>query len=916
VTLTSGTKLGSFRILELLGAGGMGEVYRAEDTNLGRDVALKVLPEEFAQDPERLQRFEREARMLASLNHPNIATLHGLQQAGYLKFLEMELVPGETLMERLARGRMPLDLIVRVFKQIAEALEAAHAAGIVHRDLKPGNVKITPDGRVKVLDFGLAKAADKGKPEDAGSQAPTYSTAPTVAGMMLGTVSYMSPEQIRGRALDRRTDIWAFGCMLYEALAGHRPFPAETTTDIVATILKDDPDWLALQPAPSWLARMTRRCLTKDPDLRLHDIADARIELSEALHDAALLIPGAQDRGWRRVASLRPRDIAIGLTLCLVALIGSFMLWAGQTRRPALSGPSRLSISLPLEQTLAAGAPQTLALSPDGTRIVYVATEDGGRTQLFLRSLDRFEPAVIPGSDGASAPFFSPDGEWVGFFSRDALFKVPIRGGPLLRISDASPVWSASWGPDDTILFATTTKPNGIWRVSAGGGTPERLTESSANQQHAFPQALPGGDTVLFSVASSNGWQLAILSLKDKKWRPIGQTGLSGPGAQFVPTGHVVYAAGGGLVAIPFDAARGEASGVPTPLLDRTSSAEYGAANFAVSRSGSLIYLPGGSSDPRTLVLVDQEGRTSDLSEERASYAHPAFSPDGRRIAVAVGSDTGRDIWIYDIRRGSRRRLTSDGVTDFPVWSPDGLRIAFYSANVGAWTLYQRSADGSGETEPVLRSAAPSQAGGATPLAGLLPGTPLQLTGAHAQVPGSWSPDGSALAFEERKASGERDIWIAGREGDAEPFLVTSFDEGHPRFSPDGRWLVYESDESSRREVYVQPYPGPGEKWAVSIAGGSDPAWAPDGRRIYFREGATLMVADVISLSPFAVGRPRVLFEDRLEPGGAGAVYHVSPAAAQFVMVHSERPPAITLHLVLNWFDELRERVPDQGGRR
>jgi Tol biopolymer transport system component len=908
VTLTSGTKLGSFRILELLGAGGMGEVYRAQDTSLGRDVALKVLPEEFARDPERLQRFEREARMLASLNHPNIATLHGLQQAGYLKFLEMELVPGETLMERLARGRMPIDLIVRVFKQIAEALEAAHAAGIVHRDLKPGNVKITPEGRVKVLDFGLAKAADKVKATDPGPQAPTYSTAPTVAGMMLGTVSYMSPEQIRGRALDRRADIWAFGCMLYEAVAGRRPFNAETTTDIVASILKDDPDWVALQPAPAWLARMTRRCLTKDPDLRLHDIADARIELGEALHDPALLVPGAQDRGWRRMVSIRPRDLAMGLTLAVLVLVAALVL-VGRPPAPVIStAPSRLSIALPAGQTLAVGAPQMLALSPDGSRIVYVATEGAGRTELYLRSLDKFEPAVIPGSEGASAPFFSSDGEWIGFFSRDALFKVPIRGGPLLRISDSSPVWSASWGPDGTVLFATTTKPNGIWRVAASGGTPERLTESAADEQHAFPQALPGGANVLFSIATQKGWQLAVLSLADRKWRRVGQTGLSGPGAQYVPTGHVVYAAAGGLVSIPFDAERGEASGVPTPLADRIDTAEYGAAPFAISRTGALIYLPGGPLATRALVLLDGEGRTSDLFQERASYAHPAFSPDGRRIAVAVGSDTGRDIWIYDVRRGSRTRITADGVNDFPVWSADGSRIAFYSANAGAWTIYQKNVDGSGETEAILKPAAAPAPGAGAALAGLLPGTPLQLTGAHAQFPGSWSPDGSALAFEERKASGERDIWIASPDGEAQPFLVTSFDEGHPRFSPDGRWLAYESDESSRREVYVQPYPGPGEKWTVSIAGGSDPAWSADGRRIYFREGTALMVADVTSVSPFTVGRPRVLFEDQFDPaaGGDGA-YAVSPAAQQFVLVHGASAPAVMLHLVLNWFNELNE---------
>jgi serine/threonine-protein kinase len=588
--------------------------------------------------------------------------------------------------------------------------------------------------------------------------------------------------------------------------------------------------------------------------------------------------------------------------------VAATALWVTRPSPVPSARPARLAITLPGDQAIETGTAQAMALSPDGARIVYSALEGGGRTRLFLRPLDRFDSTVIPGTDGASAPFFSSDGEWVGFFARDGLFKVPVGGGPPLRIGDATPVWSAHWAADNTIVFATISQPNGLWRISGNGGTAERLTESAAEEQHAYPSLLPNG-TVLFSIVTSKGWQLAVLSPGERKWRPVGQIGLSGPGAQFVPTGHVVYAGPGGLVAVPFDPDRGEPGGSPRPLIDRVSTPQFGAAYFAVAANGTLLYLPSGSADMRTLLLVDQEGRTSTLSTDRAAYVRPRVSPDGRRIAVAVSSDTGRDIWIHDLRRGARTRLTSEGVNDFPVWSPDGAHVTFYSSRQGLWTLYERAADGSGQPEALLRGAAASDTSGA-PLAGLLPGTPMQLTGANPQYPGSWSPDGSALAFEERKASGERDIWILPRGESPQPFLVTGFDEGLPRFSPDGRWLAYVSDESSRSEVYVQPYPGPGEKWLVSIDGGTDPVWSGDGRKLYFRDEERLMVADVQPGASFGIGTPRVLFEGRFERDGSrDSPYDVAPDGERFVIVRTERTAPSQMHIVFNWFQDLRDRI-------
>jgi Tol biopolymer transport system component len=886
----------------------MGEVYRAEHVRLGREVAVKVLHELTSGNPEYKSRFEREARVLASLNHPNIATLHGLEEVGNSTLLEMELVPGETLAERIDRGPLTSDEALPIFKQIALALEAAHERGIIHRDLKPSNVKVTPEGRVKVLDFGLAKAFESERPQ--GSSNAAMFTTTTQPGLILGTAAYMSPEHVRGKVLDRRTDIWAFGCMFYEAFTGKPPFASDTVSDTLAAVLREEPEWRPLSHAPMAVQRLIKRCLKKDPQTRLHDIADAGLEIEDALAESSPLVVSMPGRDpWR--VSRRRAVLVTAAALAVVAAAIAVGSWiGGRAAEPAPSAPARLVVPIPPGQHVERGGLAPLAISPDGSRLAYAAVEGGGRTRLFLRPLDRFESTPIPGTDGGSAPFFSPDGRWIGYYANGTLQRISIDGGAPLKIADAPPVWSAAWGADEVIVFAAAGAPGGLWRVAAGGGAPERLTtvDTSAGEiHHAYPQRLPNGD-VLLGVFTDRGWHLASLTLASKAVRPLGQPGSGGAGAQYLDTGHLMYASGGGLVAVPFVPQTG-ATGSPIPLLERPDIDPSGGAASVVSSSGTLVYIPRTSAIPvRSLVTVDRGGRAALLSDTRAAYAHPRLSRDGRRLAVAIESETGSDIWVYDLERGSRTRLTSGGVNRFPIWSHDGQRVTFQAARSGGVSIYSRNADGSGEAEPLIRTSSdPSGLSGS--LAGLLPGTMPVFTAANPHLPMSWSPDGVNLAFDERKPSAERDIWVLTKEGSTSPFLVTPFDESAPAFSPDGKWLAYVSDESGRSEVYVQPFPGPGPKWPISTDGGSDPAWSSDGRELYFRRGGTLMGVTVSAGPEFSSSRPQVVFESRYEAIDGARNYDVLPGKAGFVAIRSEgASEAEQFNVVLNWFAELRAR--------
>jgi len=921
---SSGARLGAYEIIGPLGAGGMGEVYRALDSSLGREVAIKVLPEAVAHHPERLARFEREARLLASLSHPNIAVIHGLERSAGSCYLVMELVKGETLAERSGRGVIPLQETLAIFKQIAEGLEAAHGQSIIHRDLKPANIMVTPKGTAKILDFGLAKVVS---PEDSGflSQSPTLSSSPTMAGIVMGTAAYMSPEQARGDPVDRRTDIWAFGCLLFEAVAGQRAFPGRTTSDTIAAVLREDPEWSKVAPiAPLKLQLLMRRCLQKNPHVRLHDIADARIEIDDISREPLTPAVDTGSIDGTRLIRATPRTMwalaAAAAVLVGLGALAGVTWWAA--RVPASSASlARVMITLPSPQALEKGRFPPVALSPDGALLVYAAATAGGRTNLFLRPLDELSARPIPATEGASTPFFSPDGRWLAFYADGLLKKVSVAGGVPLTICDAPPVWSATWGENDRIVFATTLPSSGLWEVSADGGAPAQLTTPRPDEaQHGYPQLLPGGmQMLLFSVRRGNAWHLALLDLASRQWEVLGNGRVIGEGAQYLPTGHLVYTQSGGLVATPFDPSSGTLDQPPVPLLERLETSRFGGAYFAVApRSGTLVYVPAGTTvADRTLTRIDRDGRVAPAIETRGGYEYPALSPDGRRVAVTIATETGSDIWIVDLDRGTRTRFTADGTSAFPVWGPDGSRVAFQSTAPGLRNLFWKPLDGTSDAQPFL-----SADSAATPTwpnigADLLPGTLPTLSGAGPQFPTSWSPDGSTLAFHERKPSGERDIWVVTAGSDPVPFLLTPFDERSPRFSPDGKWLAYVSDESGRNDVYVQPFPGPGPKWLVSTDGGVDPVWSKDSRELFYRRDDQMMAVSVAPTGEFSAGRPRRLFEMRFDAGDNGPNYDVSRDGSWFLMPRSEQAAAAgELHLVLDWFNEVAARARPESANR
>jgi len=574
-------------------------------------------------------------------------------------------------------------------------------------------------------------------------------------------------------------------------------------------------------------------------------------------------------------------------------------------------------ITLPPAQTLEQGRFPPIALSPDGKLLVYTAAVNGGRTNLYLRPLDDLAARAIPATEGASTPFFSRDGRWLAFYADGALKKVSVAGGVPLTICEAPPVSSATWGEHDTIVFATMLASSGLWLVSANGGDPAQITTPKADEtEHGYPQLLPGGNEVLFSVRRKNAWHLALLDLRRRDWRILGNGRIIGEGAQYLLTGHLVYAQSGGLVATPFNPSSGTLDQPPVPLLEHIETPRFGGAYFAVAAAaGSLVYVPTGTTvADRTLLRVDRNGRVAPLVEARAAYEYPVFAPDGRRVAVTISSESGSDIFLLELGRTTRTRFTAGGTSAFPVWAPDGSRVAFQSTAPGPWNLFWKPLDGS-ESQPFLKVADPSASSWPSTGASLLPGTLPTLSGAGPQFPMSWSPDGSTLAFHERKPGGERDIWVVSAGGDPVPFLITPFDERSPRFSPDGKWLAYVSDESGRNDVYVQPFPGPGPKWLVSTEGGIDPVWSRDGRELFYRKDDQMMAVSVAAArGAFSAGRPQRLFEIRFDAGDNGPNYDVSPDGKWFVMPRRNQGATPgELHLVLNWFGEVTARTQAAG---
>src|SRR5262245_2596699 len=693
VSLASGTRLGPYELLAPLGAGGMGEVYRARDTKLNRDVALKILSEAFALDPDRLARFKREAQVLASLNHQNIAGIYGFEESDGVQAIVLELIEGATLADRIAQGAIPLDEALPIARQITEALEAAHEQGIIHRDLKPANIKLRPDGTVKVLDFGLAKAVEPSIGGDVSHSPTITSPAMTRMGVILGTAAYMSPEQARGKAVDKRADIWAFGCVLYEMLTARRAFAGDEVSDTLASVLAREPDWTLLPASLSpVLGTYLRRCLHKEPRQRIHDIADVRLALEGAFESAT---GNAGSRGQdptdvqtrvdTAVASVRRmhrrRMALVGATTLVIggASVGTAVWWTMRAAPPRVlraevttAGATALSVS---------GFDRDLAITPDGSRVVYRSNN-----QLLVRALEKLEPDVLSGLGAPRGVFVSPDGELVGFFDRTTMKKVALTGGPPLPITriDGAGSRGATWGPDRTIVYATDAASTGLQRVSAAGGDATVLTTPNRERgegDHLWPEFLPGGHAVLFTISAATGGldnaQIAVFNLETGTPKVLVR---GGHHAHYVPTGHLVYGAGGTLRAAPFDRRRLEVSGAPVPVVDHVVTAATGAVDVAIAANGTMVYVPADArATARSLVWVDRMGREEPVSAPRRAYQYPRISPDGTRVALDV-RDEDLDIWMWDFARLTFTRLTFDpGGDEYPVWMPDGRRVIFGS---------------------------------------------------------------------------------------------------------------------------------------------------------------------------------------------------------------------------------------------
>jgi len=885
--LPNGTLIAAkYRILDKLGAGGMGEVYRAEDLSLNRQVAIKVLPDVFSKDQERLARFEREARVLAALNHPNIAAIYGVEEADGKRFLVLELVEGETLAERLGKGSLPLEEAVDACRQIAEGLEGAHEKSIIHRDLKPSNVKITPQGKVKILDFGLARGFRDQISEVDLAKSPTITADMTQPGVILGTAAYMSPEQAKAKSVDKRTDIWSFGCILYECLTGKRAFEGETITETMAAILKSDPDYTLLPPEIRPLVSpVLRQCLQKDPSLRLRDIADVRLELRDLLAAAPFeAVPVAIIRG-----TARRRRLLWGLaTLAVAAIV--FAAWVALQPHPA---PQLLRLSLEARITDAFSASPPFAVSPDGSRMVYVS-EFQNEQVLFHRRLDQFEATPLAGTEDARNPFFSPDGQTVGFFSRGRLRKEPVSGGsPSVICEVPTDYGSGTWGSDDTIVFATLYTGTGLFRVPAAGGKAEILTSPRGDQgetAHTSPHFLPGGRKILFTVRSASSSRAAIFTLKTREWKTLDIPG----NARYVATGHLIYYDSGKLFARRFDLAGMTLVSSPVEVVGGVYRPyePQASAYIDISDTSNLLYLPSGASRQNLeLAWINKTGEATTIPTEGEMGDRPRLSPDGRIVAIGQAFGAEEAIFLYDLERGGRRKLTSSGSATIPVWSPDGRRIAFSNTDSSGTNLFWIRVEAAGGAELLFASQ-------------------------YHKWATDISRDGRHLAYYEIHPQTGRDIWILTLQGEKKPdlFIATPANERSAVFSPDGNWIAYASDESGRDEVYVQQFPkSPKGSKTVSTHGGREPVWSPDGKELYYRRRNQLVAVPIKTSPSFMPGQERVLFEGSFaeEIGGRNQYYCVSPDNQRFLIVRQGGGTTPqSLRVVFNWFEELKRLVP------
>jgi eukaryotic-like serine/threonine-protein kinase len=903
--LATGDRIGAYDVVAPLGAGGMGEVYRARDAKLGRDVAIKVLPDAVALDPDRVDRFNREARTLAALNHPHIAAIYGVENAGGRAALVLELVEGPTLADRIAAGPIPVDEALPLARQIADAVGAAHDHGIIHRDLKPANIKVRPDGTVKVLDFGLARAADPPAASSTLSLSPTLTSPRTEPGVILGTAAYMAPEQARGRAVDKRADVWAFGCVLFEMVSGRRAFEGDDAAEILAAIVRGEPDWAALPPdTPPPIHRLLRRCLTKDPAARLRDLHSAMLDI-----DDARLGPGVAPRADG--VSIKPgsgRTRARLVIAVIVALLAGIAVGAAAWRRATSTAPSlpptvRFSIT-PADQEVIVRSPQSMAISDDAVWIAYVATRAGiagGPGQLMLRAADQVDARPVAGAERALSPFFSPDSRWLGYFEGPReLRKVSIAGGPSTPITGlvGAVGRGASWGPDGRIVFATSDTATGLLSVSTDGGEPVVLTTpqaSTGERDHVMPTFLPDGHAVLFTILGFEGIdqaQVAVLDLRNRHQKTLIR---GGSNAAYLSSGHLVYAAAGALHLVRFDADRLEVLGSPITTTERVAMSEPTGAAFAASSAGGLLYVPGGTGTAalagRTLVWVDRLGHEEPLTAPPRAYYAARLSPDGARLALDI-RDEQNDIWTWDVARRTLTRLTFGSAADiFPAWTADSRRLLYSSARQGAQNVYVQSADGGGPEQRIT-------------------------TTSNAQFASAISADGTVALLTELRSTTGSDVMLLPLDGTGRvtALVQTRFNERNADLSPDGRWLAYQSDESGGRdEIYVRPFPDiNGGRWQISTNGGSKPVWSRSGGELFYldREGLLTSVS-IQATATFHADTPRRLLQMRYASAAVNQrEYDVTADGRRFLFIKNPPPTADassqhSLVIVLNWASEM-----------
>jgi hypothetical protein len=908
--LSLGVRLGPYEILDAIGAGGMGEVYRARDTRLDRTVAIKILPPHLSDDPSLRQRFEREAKAISSLNHPHICVLHDVGCQGGTDYLVMEFVEGETLAKRLAKGPLPLDQVLKFGAQIADGLDKAHRNRIIHRDLKPGNIMLTPTG-AKLLDFGLAKPTTPLASLATVSAVPAQSSPVTERGTIVGTFQYMSPEQIEGKELDARTDIFSFGAVLYETLTGQRAFQGKSQLSVASAILEKEPALIStIKPmTPPALDHAIQRCLAKEPEKRWQSAADLASELewiAETGSQAGAFGPAVSHRNSREL--LLP-----WVAVALLAILSAMAFWRPWQSAPNPAKPMRFSADLAADARLYTGFGASTILSSDGTRLAFIATGPDEKRRAYIRSLDQLQATPLSGTEGASDLFFSPDGQWLGFFAEGKLKKISVQGGAAVSICDAPFGFGASWAEDDTIVFADNLR-TALSQVSSAGGKAQPLLTLDQQAQEVtqrWPQVLPGGGVVLFTSGTHNGdyedADIVVCSIPSGQRKVVQHGGFFG---RYVRTGHLLFMHQGTLFAVSFDLKNLKVTGQPTPILEGVAATPFdGHAQFFVSDGGDLVYITGhGGFQAVSMYWMDRENQFTPLRSAPGVYRWPAFSPDGKRLALQIYDGKREDIWVYEWERDTLTRLTFGSGEDYvaPIWTPDGQRITYSSIDhqgVAGGDIYWKRADGSGDAQ--------------------------RLTGTKkVKYPDSWSPDGRTLVFDEM-TPGFRESWdiltmtmegsekLGWKPGEPKPFLSGPFSQSLAALSPDGSWLAYTSNESGNFEVYVRPFPGPAGKWQISTSGASLPKWSHIRKELFFRtaNNRIMFTGYTGSGGSFHPEKPQFWSPGQYtDLGGSINDFDLHPDGKRLVVLKApattEVQPSNQISFILDFFDELRHKVP------